>query len=535
VGRQAQGPVRLVTAAILVAIVVGGAALELRNLREWLPTSTHVDEPCFAAPAAHLASDGTLNPGWFGHPGSTLIYPVAALYAIGWGRGARAALEAGDAGLYVVARSLSIAYAALGLVFVFLLGRRLTGGDRGGLVAAAMVAVSPPIVELCATARSDGASLLFGALALHALFRAIERPSLRSLALAGVALGAAIATKYYFAVFGALVPVAVAGAAHRRLARGERIAPALGHAVVAGLAAIATFALLTPYFFLDWKTAMRDLRLEAAAHAVGTQPSWSTTFRWYLTIGLPELVGGSLVVVALVIAIVVAAARRRARPLVLVAAALGLLFIAATSALHLTWTRWLVPVAPLVGALLGSLVVDTADGIARRARRERVAGPLAVAATIALVFPSLRAVVGQELPRAPTLARRWIADEAPAGALVAMDGDGGEWLGLPIAAPVRTLARGVRVRRAVGYLADAGLTLDALRCEGVDYLVLDGLHAMNVMNGWEAATPLARELYRRVATDGRPVTTFASAGSPERRVVAIGHLPCPTRGAVDGR
>jgi len=268
-------------------------ALQLRNVREWLPTSTHADEPAFVGPAAHLASDATLNPGWFGHPGSTLIYPVAALYAVGWGRGARAALVGADGPrMVLVARAVSIVYTALGLLVVFLLGRRLTGvgerGDaRGGLVAMAVVAVSPLVAELCATARSDGASLLFGALALHALFRAVERPSPRSLALGGAALGAAIATKYYFAVFGALIPVA----ALRAIAAGQPRARALGQAALAGVAALAAFAILTPYFFLDWATALRDLRAEAQAHAVGNADGWATTFRWYLTVGLRESIG----------------------------------------------------------------------------------------------------------------------------------------------------------------------------------------------------------------------------------------------------
>src|SRR6266480_6092631 len=38
-----------------------------------------VDEPVFVEPAVHMAATGDLNPHWFGHPGSTVIYPLAGL------------------------------------------------------------------------------------------------------------------------------------------------------------------------------------------------------------------------------------------------------------------------------------------------------------------------------------------------------------------------------------------------------------------------------------------------------------------------
>jgi hypothetical protein len=506
-------------------VVLAAVLLQLRNLREWLPTSTHVDEPCFVAPAAHIASDGTLNPGWFGHPASTLIYPVAAIYRVVWGRGARAMLDSDGAPLYLVARGVSIAYAALGLVLVFFVARRLAKSDRAGVVATVIVALSPPIVELSATARSDGASLLFGTLALHALFRAVDNPTWRRLVAGGVALGAAVATKYYFAIFASLLVVAGLRALRARRNAGEPLAPALAHTVGGGAAAVATFALTTPYFFLDWSVAMRDLRLEAQAHAVGNAASWAETFHWYAVIGLGELVGRPLLYV-LGVALGVALARWRKRPLVAVAAALAVVFVGATSFLHLTWTRWLVPVAPLVATVIASLVVDASDAVARRTNRRRLAIPVAALGTALLLVPPVRAIAETEVPRPPTLARRWIVDSAPAGSFVAMDGDAGEWLGPGAGARDHTLARGIRVRREVGSLADAGQTLSGLRCEGIDILVLNGLHAVNVLNGWESASEAARAFYRRVVDEGRVIATFGRLQSPERRVIAIGHIPC---------
>ncbi len=45
-----------------------------------LPFTPEIDEPLFVEPAVRIAASGYLNPGWFGNPGSTIIYPLAVLY-----------------------------------------------------------------------------------------------------------------------------------------------------------------------------------------------------------------------------------------------------------------------------------------------------------------------------------------------------------------------------------------------------------------------------------------------------------------------
>ena len=42
-----------------------------------------VDEPTFVRPPVHMAATGDFDPHWFGHPGSTTIYPLAGIYH-GW-------------------------------------------------------------------------------------------------------------------------------------------------------------------------------------------------------------------------------------------------------------------------------------------------------------------------------------------------------------------------------------------------------------------------------------------------------------------
>ena len=64
----------------LAAIVAIALGLRLWGIKGDLPFVPHVDEPVFVVPAVEMAAKGNANPGWFGHPGSTVIYPLAAAF-----------------------------------------------------------------------------------------------------------------------------------------------------------------------------------------------------------------------------------------------------------------------------------------------------------------------------------------------------------------------------------------------------------------------------------------------------------------------
>ena len=63
-------------------ILLVALAWRLNNIGFGLPSMYDPDEPIFMIKALHLLADGTLNPGWFGHPGSTTIYLVALIDAL---------------------------------------------------------------------------------------------------------------------------------------------------------------------------------------------------------------------------------------------------------------------------------------------------------------------------------------------------------------------------------------------------------------------------------------------------------------------
>ena len=71
-------PAKVVVVALL-AIVALSLFVHLHGLSHDLP-APGADEPYFVLPAARMAWKGDANPQWFGHPGSTVIYPLAIAY-----------------------------------------------------------------------------------------------------------------------------------------------------------------------------------------------------------------------------------------------------------------------------------------------------------------------------------------------------------------------------------------------------------------------------------------------------------------------
>src|SRR5262245_45049744 len=63
----------------LVVLVVVSSVAHLWALRRDLPIP-EIDESAFVRPAVRIAASGDPNPHWFGHPGSTVIYPLAGLF-----------------------------------------------------------------------------------------------------------------------------------------------------------------------------------------------------------------------------------------------------------------------------------------------------------------------------------------------------------------------------------------------------------------------------------------------------------------------
>jgi len=344
-----------------VALMVASSIAHLWALRRDLPVPD-IDEPFFVGPAVHISATGDSNPHWFGHPGSTVLYPLAGFFHL-WDVVAHhgpilasnpaltARFQRSPSEFYVIGRLWTIALSVGALPLLFLVGRRAFN-TRVALVAAAIYAVLPLPVQLGRVVRSDSAAVFFGLLALWLCLRLLDEPRTRWCVLAGLGVGLAVSSRYFMV---ALVPVLVAAAV---LPQRRALRPAVRSAGIAMAGAVGGFALSTPYFFLDWHTAMDSIRAENAGPVRNFGPTGLShlgNLRWYLGNAIPETLTWPLVALAAA-GIVLVVRRRRARQLLLVA--FCAVFLAAICASTAHWSRWVIPILPVL-VLFAAGAVDT--------------------------------------------------------------------------------------------------------------------------------------------------------------------------------
>ena len=416
------------------AIVAVFLACSLWGIEQDLPYTPEVDEPDYVVRAGHIASTGKLDPHWFGHPGSTVMYPLAGLYHL-WQAAAHGGtwlrpnremadtFRASPSQFYLIGRLLMVAYMALGLPLVHRIGQR-TLGDRAGLLAAWLIAISPLLVAHAQLVRPDTASFLFGMVALWACLRLLDEPSWRRQLLAGGAVGLAVASKYSLL---ALVPglLVADGLILRSAPRrdGAWIGAALGL-----LAVPMAFVLVTPYFLIELPTALANIRYETSKSHLGADAlsPWRNVW-WYLTHAIPASLGWPATLAAGA-GFVLLARRRRPGELLLLTFALSVMLELTFSKLH--WERWLIPVLPIVALSAGGAL---ADGLERLRLRTGAARAVAVAAVLALSLQPADATIRLGLthanPSTRLAARAWIVAHVPSGSRIAA-----EWYSAPLVA-----------------------------------------------------------------------------------------------------
>jgi 4-amino-4-deoxy-L-arabinose transferase-like glycosyltransferase len=377
----APGAVKLALAGTILAALVATAAGVTRSL----PLTPDIDEPTFVGPALHIAATGNLNPGWFGHPGATVIYPLALLFKL------MGSTPMPDQ--YLAGRWLTIAYEVAAIPLVFLVGRTAFGA-LAGVVGAWLTAILPIAVAHAQVVRTDSAAIFFGMLSLWLCLRSAQQPTRTRVVLAGLGIGLAIATRYFMV---ALVPILVASVWRR--------APL----AVLGVAAVALgFVIASPYAVLDFPALRTSLAGEAETSHLGADGlSPPGNLLWYVTTALPSDLTWPVVLLA-ALGVGLSLWRRTPRHLLLLAYVVVFLVLISASALH--WHRWTIQVLPVLALFAGSAVQHLAS--------VRVAVACVAAASIQLVAQLALFDLQQLQPSPRVLARQWLVDHPPPGGTV---------------------------------------------------------------------------------------------------------------------
>jgi hypothetical protein len=380
-------------ALALILTLVLAANLRFAHLGWGLRHAPHADEQVFVENSARMLAEGDLDHRYYKYPG--LFFYLAALTLAGTGvAGSPASPEA-----YLVVRGLAAAFGVLSVFLVARLGRRLLG-VWGGLAAALFLAVSPVEVRVAHTLHLDIALEALTLVVFLSLGGIGRRPA--GDALAGVTLGAATALKFtgLLAFPSYLVK--------RALEPGPRV----GGVVLAGLSALLTLLLLTPYAFIH-----------AREFTEGATTQWTYHYRtremaihpgMLLTYGevLRQAFGPALVL-ALGAVSLVRSRWREWLPL-LIYPVLTVLVFSTSTVRH---ERFMVPALGVVALLCGA-------GVEWIARRHRTVAALALLAA----WPSLQASGRYlEAVRGPIVRDQvvdWVATHVPERASVFCRDDG---------------------------------------------------------------------------------------------------------------
>jgi 4-amino-4-deoxy-L-arabinose transferase-like glycosyltransferase len=420
---------------LLVAAIVAFALWShLWGIRGDLPWTYGSDEGQFAVLAIRMAANGDPNPRWFGHPGSPFVYPLALVFHVG------NALEAGlpllqhDPGLaarvggnpgkfFALGRLISVAYAVASLPLLYLIGRR-TFDATTAVAATWLASLSPLSLTHAQMLRTDSAGLFFGLLALWLTLRMLDHPSRGAHALAGLAIGAAVGTRYFLATLAPVLACAdlvLASRLHGRPAERRRL---LGLAVL-GLACVALgFALTTPYFIIDFPTVWKNLAHEMREEHLGADgQGFVANLAWYSTTALAASMPLTWLAAALA-GVALAAWRRNAAAALVALSVAGFVVAISTASLH--WQRWLIQVLPLVALFAAVGLVALARALAGLTRGG--AGLEAALVVLLTVLVSAQPALAyvehgllQARPSTRIAAREWMEANVPPGSTIAAD------------------------------------------------------------------------------------------------------------------
>lgn len=416
----------------LLLILGVAAGLRIYGVGFGLPALNDPDEPLFVMTALEMLRNHSLNPGWFGHPGTTTLYCLALIslavggLGIATGRFAdgHALMVAAyaDPGIIFLPGRLFIVACGVGCVwFTWSLGKKL-GGARLGLIAAAFLAVNAVHIHYSQIIRTDVQATVFMLLCTRSAVAIAHEGRARDYLLAGIWAGLACATKWPAAII-VLNPLC-AGLYRVSLDRREWRRLALLPAT-----ALAALLIASPYLLLDYPTVIRNLAGEArTAHPGATGGGFLANLSWY--VAHPLLMSFGAAGLTLIAAGTLGAL---SRPLKAVAVLPGVIaFLIVIGAQALLWERWIVPMLPFAALAAAAAICWLADRL--RAQLTRPLHFLEVAAAILLMIPMLQATCASAIERAQDtrqVASAWVRVNVPPGKSIVVEHAAFDLLGGP--------------------------------------------------------------------------------------------------------
>jgi hypothetical protein len=350
----------------LGAILILGLMLRVHNLDFGLPSLWDDDEPFFMMFGIKLITNATLNPGWFGHPGTITIYLLALtdilVYLGGWLAGGWStpaefikAAYADPALLMIPARMTIVIPAVAGIWLTWRIAGRLVG-PSAALIAALILALSPLHIDLSQVIRTDVQMTFFLLLSIWAALPLQDGVRWKNLIWSSIFAALAGATKWP-GLLAITVPLALV------MTGGGPVPQRIRRCAAACATAVGALLLVSPFILLDHRKFLADVLVEGRPHHLSqTGGGPLANLGTYVLDVIPAGVTMPVALLAVVGLVIALRSGPRLRwPIVFPL----LLLLTLISVQHILWARWAVPLLPFI-AILAALAITRIASVAAR-------------------------------------------------------------------------------------------------------------------------------------------------------------------------
>ena len=417
----------------IVSMFTLALLIRMWNLKWGYPFNYHPDEHRIYDNAVEMFRNGTFNPHYFDWP-SLLFYlemgAISVLHAIahtplvvldGPGASPGMIVEA-QLGYLTLGRAKVAIMGALTAAFIAASARVPQTRSMFLAAVAGFAAAVVPLHVLHSHYLTPDIPAAFGvAMALFLAIRVADRGvSLKRVLLCGLAVGIAGGVKYTGAVVAVSVAVGI-------LLSGGPLWKRLSSIVLAGLVAVTTFVLTTPYSILDTEAFLGGLGFDFSHYFSGH--TGDETNSWLLSV-LPKLWNDNVVgpvILGFGLAAILLMGMKRCRVVLGKNVAIASSFVLAYAILYGTTQ---VPFERTLILLIPGLVLLMVNGVAacQIAIRSRFLRHCFALLVVATLVPTALAG-GREahrlgLTRTQTLSHAWIVENIPPGAHIDREYDG---------------------------------------------------------------------------------------------------------------
>ncbi|MFC4291166.1 ArnT family glycosyltransferase [Sphingorhabdus arenilitoris] len=410
---------------VFFLLMLAGLLLRLWHVGAGLPGMYDPDEPMFMLRGIELLTGRTLNPGWFGHPGSTTIYCLAIIEAVYAAVGIASGQYAGvdefilaayrdPTGLVLSARLFIVACAMICLWLTYDVSETLFS-DRIAALALLFLVINPLHIQQSQIIRTDIQATIFMLLAVKFAIAIYRKGTFWSYFWAGISVGFACASKWPAALAGiapALAIIMLYRDSPRLMLRGMLILAAVS---------LAGLFIASPYIFIEYQTVLHDVAGEARSNHPGSTGTgfWGNIW-WYLTTVLYGCVGIAGLIFA---SIGIGTAFFRNKLAAATVGAVIAIFLILISLQSLRWERWIVPLLPFISIFMavGVFQIIKLAKLKLRGLPQRSIGALLVAV---IAIPMVFTVYQQAAERGNDtrlLSSAWVIENVPANSSVLIE------------------------------------------------------------------------------------------------------------------